>query len=225
LSALALFGYAAGFSIAYVRLPAATGSLLLFSAVQATMIGYGIYSGERLVKLQVIGIVFAFAGLVGLLLPGLSTPPLLSALFMLGAGIAWGVYSLHGRGVEDPVGATAGNFLRAVPFAVLFNILLLREMTFDSIGFGFAVASGLLTSGIGYVLWYYVVPELKAIHAAIVQLSVPVIAALGGVVFLSEFLSLHLILTSIAILGGIGLVILEKEKSHTAKKSESFDLE
>ncbi|MEJ2696298.1 MAG: DMT family transporter [Candidatus Sulfobium sp.] len=210
LSAFALFVYAAGFSFAYVRLPAATGALLLFGAVQATMIGYGVWTGERLVRLQLVGLILAFGGLVGLLLPGLSAPPLYNAILMLAAGVAWGVYSLRGKGAGDSTGVTAGNFLRAVPVAATLSIFTFRGASLDFSGFWYAVSSGAVASGIGYAIWYTALPALKATHAAIVQLSVPVMAALGGVVFLGESITLRLVLASAAILGGITLVILEK---------------
>jgi len=211
LSALALFSYAAGFSFAYVSLPAATGALLLFGAVQATMIGHGIWAGERFQKLQIVGLLFAVGGLVGLLLPGLSAPPLYGSLLMLGAGAAWGVYSLRGKGAGDPTQVTAGNFLRAVPMAAALSVVMLHSNSLDSAGIGLAVASGALASGVGYAIWYTALPVLKATHAATVQLSVPVIAALGGIAFLGETVTLRLILSSAAILGGIALVILEKK--------------
>jgi drug/metabolite transporter (DMT)-like permease len=213
-SALALFAYAAGFSFAYVSLPAATGALLLFGAVQATMIGHGIWAGERLLKLQLAGLALALAGLAGLLLPGLSAPPVIGSLLMLGAGVAWGVYSLRGRGAGDPIGVTAGNFLRAVPVAAALSVSMVDRASLDSTGILYAVASGALASGIGYAIWYTALPALKAAKAATVQLSVPVIAAVGGIVFLGEPLTLRLVLSSMAILGGIALVILEKQHAN-----------
>ncbi len=211
LSAFALFVYAAGFSFAYVNLPAATGALLLFGAVQATMIGYGVWVGERLRSLQLVGLMLAFGGLVGLLLPGLSAPPLYSSVLMLGAGVAWGIYSLRGKGAGDPTKVTAGNFLRAVPIAAALSVLMLNDTSLDIAGFWYAVSSGALASGIGYAIWYTALPALKATNAATIQLSVPVIAALGGIVFLGEAITLRLVLASVAILGGIALVILEKQ--------------
>jgi drug/metabolite transporter (DMT)-like permease len=211
-SALALFAYAAGFSFAYVSLPAATGALLLFGAVQSTMIGHALWMGERLRKLQLVGLVLAIGGLVTLLLPGLSAPPLLGSLLMLGAGIAWGIYSLRGKGAGDPIKVTAGNFLRAVPIAAVLSLLMVDRMALDSAGFGYAVLSGALASGLGYAIWYAALPALKATSAATVQLSVPVIAALGGALFLGESVTLRLVTASLAILGGIALVILEKAK-------------
>jgi len=213
LSAFALFVYAAGFSFAYVSLPASTGALLLFGAVQVTMIGHGIRTGERLLKLQMAGLVIALAGLVGLLLPGLSAPPMFGSILMLVAGAAWGIYSLRGRGAGDPLRVTSGNFIRAVPFAAVLSVLMAGRTSLDSAGFCYAIASGALTSGIGYSIWYTVLPALKAAKAATVQLSVPVIAGLGGVLLLGEPITLRLILASLAILGGIALVIFEKQRA------------
>jgi len=210
LSAFALFVYAAGFSFAYVSLPAATGALLLFGAVQTTMIGHGIWAGERLLRLQLIGLLLALGGLVGLLMPGLSAPPLYGSALMLCAGVAWGVYSLRGKGAGDPTKVTSGNFLRAVPITAALSILMLNGTSLDNAGFWYAVLSGALASGIGYAIWYTVLPGLKATSAATVQLSVPVIAAAGGVVFLAEPLTMRLILASVAILSGIALVIHER---------------
>jgi drug/metabolite transporter (DMT)-like permease len=217
LSALALFVYAAGFSYAYVSLPAATGALLLFGAVQATMICHGLWSVERLMKPQIIGLILALGGLVGLLLPGLTAPPLIGTLLMLLAGVAWGVYSLRGKGAGDPTRVTAGNFLRAVPIAAVLSLFMLNGASLDTAGFWYAVASGALASGIGYAIWYTALPALKATHAATVQLSVPVIAAIGGIIFLGEPISLRLALASAAILGGIALVIAEKRHGNGAR--------
>jgi len=217
LSAFALFVYAALLSYAYASLSTAMGALLLFGAVQATMIGHGIRAGERLLKLQLVGLVLAFAGLVGLLLPGLSAPPVSGSLLMLGSGVAWGVYSLRGKGAGDPTRVTAGNFLRAVPIAVVLSALMYDQTSLDSAGFWYAVASGALTSGIGYAIWYTALPALQATKAATVQLTVPVIAAAGGTVFLGEPLTLRLVLSSIAILGGIAMVILEKQHAHRSR--------
>ena len=194
-----------------MSLPAATGALLLFGAVQVTMIGHGLLVGERLLRLQLVGLMLAFGGLIVLLLPGLSAPPLYGSILMLGAGVAWGIYSLRGKGAGDPTKVTAGNFLRAVPIAAALSLLMLNGATLDPAGFWYAVASGALASGIGYAIWYTALPALKATNAATVQLSVPVIAALGGVVFLGEPISLRLASASVAILGGIALVILEKQ--------------
>ena len=208
-SALALFAYAAGFSFAYASLPAATGALLLFGAVQVTMVGHGLWRGERLRGWQLAGFVLASAGLVGLLLPGLSAPPLQGALLMLGAGVAWGVYSLRGKGAGDATRVTAGNFLRTLPIALLLLPWLARHMVLDPAGVLSALASGALASGIGYAIWYAALPSLRATTAATVQLGVPVLAAIGGVVLLAEPVSLRLGLASVAVLGGIALVVTQ----------------
>jgi drug/metabolite transporter (DMT)-like permease len=211
LSALALFAYAAGFSFAYISLPAATGALLLFGAVQATMIGVGLWRGERLRGRQWLGVLLALGGLIGLMLPGLTAPPLFGAVLMLGAGVAWGIYSLRGKGASDPTRVTAGNFLRTVPITLALSLLMLNHIKLDQIGVGYALLSGALASGLGYALWYSVLPALKTTHAATVQLSVPVLATLGGLVFLGEALNGRMVMASITILGGIALVILEKK--------------
>ncbi|MCF8070703.1 MAG: DMT family transporter [Desulfobacterales bacterium] len=211
LSALSLFAYAAGFSFAYVSLPAGTGALLLFGAVQATMICYGIWSGERLSKLQVLGLILAFVGVFVLLLPGISAPPLYGSILMLVAGVSWGIYSLRGKGKGDPIQITGGNFLRAVPITLILSILMLRHISINNLGVWYAVLSGALASGMGYAIWYTVLPALKSTIAATVQLSVPVIAALGGIVFLNETITLRLLLASVTILGGIALVVLRKK--------------
>ena len=216
-SALALFIYAAGFSFAYMSLTAATGALLLFGAVQVTMIGYGLWAGERMHKQQLIGFALAFGGLVGLLLPGLSAPPMLGSVLMLVAGMAWGVYSIRGKSAEgkaagDPTRVTAGNFMRASLLALLLSVVLSSDIKTDTAGVWYAVASGAITSGLGYAIWYSVVPALKAANAATVQLSVPVIAALGGIMVLGESITLRFALASLAILGGIALVILSKSQ-------------
>ena len=212
LSALALFAYAAGFSFAYVSLSAATGALLLFGAVQATMIGHGIWNGERQTPWQIVGLLLALGGLTGLLLPGLTAPPLLGSALMVIAGIAWGVYSLRGRGAGDPTRVTAGNFVRSVPLAALLALLPLARTEWDAAGASYAVASGAIASGLGYSVWYSVLPALRAVTAATVQLSVPVIAALGGIVFLGETLTARLALASVATLGGIAMVILNRPR-------------
>ncbi|MGB7479028.1 MAG: DMT family transporter [Burkholderiaceae bacterium] len=212
LSGLALFVYAAAFSFAYVSLPVASGALILFGAVQATMIGYGLWRGERLSLRQTLGLLLAAGGVVALMLPGWSPPPLQGALLMALAGVGWGVYSLRAAGIADPLAATAGNFARAAPFVLLLNLVLLPSASLDGIGVAYGLASGALASGLGYVVWYAVLRELTATSAATVQLSVPVLAAFGGILFLGEAISLHLIATSAAILGGIALVTLKTRR-------------
>ncbi len=215
LSACALFAYAACFSYAYVSMSAATGALLLFGSVQASMMGYALVQGERLSKLQTLGFACALAGLVVLMLPGLVAPSLLSALLMVSAGLAWSVYTVQGkrtahRGAANPSQVTAGNFMRTVPLALLLNALMWRHLSWDATGLMLAAVSGALASGLGYVLWYQALPALKATQAATAQLSVPVIAALGGVLLLGESLTLTMLLASTAILGGMALLILNK---------------
>ena len=208
-SALALFAYAAAFSFAYISLSAGTGALLLFGAVQATMILWGLRTGERMRTRQWLGLALAVGGLVALLFPGLSAPPIDGALVMICAGIAWGFYSLRGKGAGDPVTTTAGNFLRAVVFAAGLSMVLLPWVKLDLAGAGYAILSGAIASGVGYVIWYSVLPELKAVSAATVQLSVPVLAAAGGILFLGESITLRFLLASLAVLGGIALVVTE----------------
>jgi drug/metabolite transporter (DMT)-like permease len=211
-SALALFAYAAGFSFAYVSLSAATGALLLFGAVQATMIGVGLRRGERLRGAQVIGLTLALGGLCGLLLPGLSAPPLGAAALMLAAGVSWGIYSLRGQGAGDSTRVTAGNFLRAAPIALASGLVWPGAARVDEAGALYAVASGALASGLGYAIWYAALPGLQSTTAAVVQLCVPVIATLGGAALLGEPITLRLVLAASAILGGIALVVLGPQR-------------
>jgi drug/metabolite transporter (DMT)-like permease len=209
-SALALFVYAAAFSFAYIDLPVGTGALLLFGAVQASMILWGFREGERLDAIQVVGFVAAVIGLVVLVFPGLSAPPLGGSTLMLGAGVAWGVYSLRGKGVQNPASVTAGNFVRAIPFSAVVWLISLRWTQVDSAGITFAVISGAIASGLGYVIWYSALPGLKATSAATIQLSVPVLAAAGGILLLGEPITLRYLFASVAVLGGIALVIWER---------------
>ncbi len=211
LSAFALFAYAAGFSFAYISLPAATGALLLFGAVQATMVGYGLWTGERLHRRQTTGLICAFGGLVSLLSPGLSAPPLQGSILMLGAGVSWGIYSLRGRNAGDPLMATTGNFCRAIFFTTVLSLVLLPRVSLDSSGIGAAIVSGVLASGVGYAIWYTALRGLNSTRAATVQLSVPFIAAVGGLVFLGEPVTLRLLIAATAILGGITMVIIDKQ--------------
>lgn len=212
-SALALFGYAAGFSFAYVDLDAGTGALILFGAVQASMIGYGWLQGERLRPLQILGLLLAIGGLLFLLLPGAHAPQPKAAAMMVLAGVAWAFYSLLGRGSTDPLAATAGNFLRSLPALLPLAALYYAHLSWDGVGALYAVLSGALASGIGYAIWYAALPHLKAMQAASVQLSVPIIAAIAGSLLLGEQLSLHLLTASVAVLGGIALILLIKAKA------------
>lgn len=212
ISAFALFTYAAAFSFAYLTLAAGTGALLLFAAVQVTMIAWGFHRGERLGILQWIGLVFALAGLLVLFFPGISAPPPAGAILMLCAGVAWGVYSLRGKSSDDPVGATTGNFLRAVPLTSLLSLTFLAIARLDRAGAEYAIASGAITSGVGYVIWYAALRGLKAMSAATVQLSVPVLAAAGGILFLGEPATWRFVISAVAILGGIALVLVKSRE-------------
>lgn len=218
--AVALFVYAAGFSFAYLQLDAGVGALLLFGAVQLGMLLYGLWRGERLGPWASLGLLLALAGLVALLLPGANAPAPGSAALMLLAGLAWAVYSLLGRGSADPLAATAGNFLRAVPLALLLGLLLLAQSEPDPQGLAYALLSGALTSGLGYAVWYSALRGLGALQAATVQLSVPILAALAGALLLGEALTLRLSLAGLAVLGGIALV-LSAERVAPAVRQEA----
>ena len=225
-SALALFAYAAAFSFAYVSLSAGTGALLLFGAVQATMILWGLRRGERLRVRQVAGLALALTGLVALLFPGLSAPSLSGSILMLGAGMAWGIYSVRGKAASDPIAATTGNFLRSVPLAAVLSIALLPWAHIDRAGVGYAVLSGAIASGLGYAIWYTALSDsmpvrLGSASAATVQLSVPVLAATGGILLLGEPITVRYLVTSIAVLGGIALVVIEKNHSGKANNTIS----
>ena len=217
LAALMLFSYAAFFSFAYRELSAATGALLLFGAVQMTMMGFGFFSGERLGAAKLAGLALALGGLVTLLLPGLAAPPLQGAAFMIAAGASWGVYSILGKGLGEPTAATGGNFMRAVPFAAALGLAAMNHSSvdlpsFDLNGALYAVLSGAITSGLGYALWYAALPALSSTSAAIIQLSVPAIAALGGALLLSETVTTRLLIASAAILGGIAITTAGKRR-------------
>ncbi|MDR7949534.1 DMT family transporter [Achromobacter aegrifaciens] len=210
--ALALLAYAVAFAYAYTQIPAGTGALLLFASIQISMILYGFFIGERLSITQGLGIGLAVAGLVILMLPSVSAPPLFHALLMIAAGVAWGAYSLLGRSARDAASATAGNFIRATPVALLLFLLhgLSSRVGYDAAGVAYAVASGAVTSGLGYVFWYAALKGLKVTHAATVQLSVPVLTAFGGTLFLDEPVTGILVTASVLILLGIALVVLVK---------------
>ena len=220
-SAVALFVYAACFSLAYVTLDTGTGALVLFGAVQATMIGWGVARGERPGARQLLGLTAALAGLVSLVAAGVSAPPLAAGLAMLAAGTAWGVYSLRGRGASRPVGATAGNFLRAAPLSIA--VVAMAPL----VGFPWhatprgailATVSGAVTSGLGYVVWYAALRGLAATTAGIVQLAVPALAALGGVVFMGERPTLRLVASGGLILGGVALAVYRGRAGKAGKR-------
>ncbi len=222
--ALMLFVYMLGFSLAYRSLTAATGALLLFGAVQLTMFARAVQAGERFGPRRWVGVALAVGGLVWLLLPGVSAPDLAGAVGMVIAGVAWGAYSLLGRGSRDPLADTAGNFLRATPLALL-TLLFLPAATGEALqagttGLGLAVVSGALASGLGYAVWYAALRGLDAGRAATVQLSVPVIAALGGVALLAEPLTSRLVVAGVVTLGGVWLA-LARERRNTSTGAHS----
>lgn len=213
LAATMLFAYVAFFSFAYLSVSAATGALILFGAVQLTMFAAGLRAGEQFAPLAWLGLALALAGLLYLVSPGLAAPTPLGAVLMSAAGVAWGVYSLRGRGVANPLAATAANFLRAAPMALVLSLLLHSRFHAAPAGIALAMASGALTSGIGYVIWYAALKGLSAMRAATVQLSVPPIAAFGAAVFLSEAISMRLVYASVAILGGIALALASRTQA------------
>lgn len=215
IAAAMLFAYVAFFSFAYLNLSTGIGALILFGAVQLTMLSAGLVGGERFAPAAWGGMALAAGGFFYLVSPGLTTPNPMGAVLMTLAGVAWGIYSLRGRGVVDPVATTASNFTRAVPFALALSLLTLQDAHLDEVGVGLAVVSGALTSGIGYVMWYAALRGLTAMRAASVQLSVPPIAAIGGAIALSEPITARLLISSIAILGGIAAVLATRARSAT----------
>lgn len=210
LSAFLLFAYAICFSFAYISLTAGTGALILFGCVQLTMIATALSRGERPRMLEWIGLAAALGGLVYLVFPGLSSPPPVSSALMAAAGIAWGFYTLRGKGSGDPLADTTGNFIRAVPMVILISIPIISQMHLSGRGLLLAVLSGAVASGVGYTIWYAALKDLTATRAAIVQLAVPVIAAIGGVLFLAETATMRLWVAGALVLGGIALTILGK---------------
>lgn len=212
-SAVWLYLYAIAFSFAYVDLDAGIGALILFAAVQTTMIVGGILSGERPRAVQWIGVALAFAGLGYLVSPGLTAPPLIGSALMALAGIAWGLYSLRGRGIQNPTVVTAGNFVRTVPLVLCTAAFFIPSLSLSPRGILWAVLSGSLASGVGYVIWYAALRGLSATQAATVQLAVPVLAAIGGVVLLSEEVSFRLVVSGVIILGGVALAVSTRERT------------
>jgi drug/metabolite transporter (DMT)-like permease len=212
-SALMLFLYAIGFSYAYIDLDAGTGALILFGFVQGTMIAMAIAAGNRPQAVEWLGWLVATAGLVWLLLPGAAAPSIGGAALMAIAGIAWGVYSIRGKVESDALGATAANFARSVPIVLIIFVVGLDQLFLTPRGVLLALISGALTSGIGYVIWYAALNYLSSIQAALVQLSVPAIAAAGGIMLLAEPLSLRLVVAGTLILGGISLALVGKKFS------------
>jgi drug/metabolite transporter (DMT)-like permease len=210
LPAAMLFGYMVSFSFAYVSLSAGTGALILFGAVQATMIVWAVRSGERLTALSWTGLGLAVIGLIWLVAPGLAAPDAVGAMLMAASGIAWGVYTLLGRRQSEPVQRTTRNFLLATPLALAVSLVMAGTRDWNLSGVSLAAASGGITSGLGYVVWYTAVPRLTATQAATVQLTVPAIAAALGVLLLSETVTTRLVLASVAVLGGVGIVIAQR---------------
>lgn len=209
-SAVALVVYMVFFSFAYISLQAGTGALILFGTVQLTMLGFAILGGERLTLLAWAGTLLAVGGLVYLVLPGLRAPDPLGAVLMAIAGVGWGVYSLLGRSMGAPLAATASNFLYALPLTILLSLFFVSDFQVSPSGVLYAGLSGAIASGCGYAIWYAALAGLTASRAAIIQLSVPVIAAFGGVLFLSEDISLRLVIASAVTLGGVALVLTQR---------------
>ncbi|WP_394180203.1 DMT family transporter [Marinomonas posidonica] len=213
-SATALFVYAVGFSYAYITLSTGVGALILFAAVQLTLIGFAIYFGQTLGRLEWFGLVLAFSGFVYLVLPTLTSPSLTGFVLMTLAGVAWGLYTWRGKNSRFPLFATASNFVRTLPMLVILLVLvnLFGVLQSRVDGILLAVLSGAVMSGLGYALWYAVLPLISASMAAVLQLLVPIIATFGGVVFAAENISLHLVSASAIVLGGVLLVILGRKK-------------
>lgn len=224
---LALFGYAIMFSFAYLSLNAGTGALILFAAVQITMLGLGIASGERPRTSEWIGLILAFGGLVYLVLPGLTAPSPVGVALMTGSGAAWGYYSMAAKGVRFPIAVTAGNFIRATPMAAvtLLVIWATGRLHASWAGLVLAAISGAFTSGLGYAIWYRTLKNLRTSRAAIVQLTVPVLAALAGVLFLGEKLAWRLIVASMAILGGVALALLGKTTTASSAGAQGLNVD
>lgn len=207
-ASIALFIYALTFSFAYVTLDTATGALILFGSVQIAMILMSIFSGNRLHISEWFGMAIAFTGFVYLILPGVTTPSVIGFLLMTVSGIAWGIYTLKGRGSKNPIMDTAFNFLRTMPFVIILAIVTFKYAHYSSEGILLAVLSGSIASGIGYMIWYSALSGLSVNQAAVLQLLVPVIAAVGGIIFVSESISFRLTVSSAMILGGILMVVL-----------------
>ena len=205
-----LFLYATTFSYAYISLDTGTGALILFGSVQITMILLSLISGTRLHSTEWAGVIIAFSGFTYLILPGVTAPSVTGFILMTVAGIAWGIYTLKGRGSRNPLMDTAYNFLRTTPFVALLTISTFNNMHYSSEGIILALLSGGITSGIGYTIWYTALGGLSSTQAAVVQLSVPVIAALGGVIFVTEAITIRLTISAAMVLGGISIVILGK---------------
>lgn len=208
-SGMALYAYAAAFSAAYTQLSAGTGALLLFGTVQATMISFTLIQGEKITPIQIVGYLLALIGLIYLVLPGVSAPPITSSLLMVIAGVAWAIYTLRGKQAGDPTLVTSQNFMYAAAIAIVVSAVCFKWINVPTQGILYALISGAITSGIGYAMWYAALPHLKGSTAATVQLSVPVLAAFVGIALMNELLSLRLIMATFAIISGISCVILQ----------------
>ena len=207
-ASLMLFVYAVAFSFAYISLDTGTGALILFGSVQITMILLSLVSGNRLHLSEWVGVIIAFTGFVYLVLPEVTSPSVMGFLLMIAAGIAWGMYTLKGRGSAHPLKDTAYNFLRTIPLVIILLVITIQDAHYSAAGVLLAVLSGGIASGIGYTIWYIALGGLSTTQAAVVQLSVPVIAAFGGVLFVSEAITARLTLSASMVLGGILLVVL-----------------
>jgi drug/metabolite transporter (DMT)-like permease len=206
-----LFLYAITFSFAYISLDTGTGALILFAAVQITMITYALITGKKMNLKEWLGVLMAFAGFIYLVFPGVTAPSLNGLLLMTLSGIGWGIYTLRGKGSANALQVNAYNFLRTLPLVGIMFLFSLKQIQVTNEGIILAILSGAVTSGVGYTIWYVALRGLTAVQASVVQLLVPVIAAAGGVIFLSEILNLRLILAAVLILGGIGLVVVAKK--------------
>ncbi|MBX3293903.1 MAG: DMT family transporter [Acidobacteria bacterium] len=213
-SALLLFAYAICFSLAYLGLTAATGALILFGSVQLTMIAVSLVRGERPGVLEWTGLAAAVGGLVYLVIPGLESPPLASSLLMAAAGAAWGGYTLRGKGDGDPLSETTGNFIRSLPFVLLTVPFFLAELRITGAGVFLAVLSGAIASGVGYAIWYTALQSLTSTRAAVLQLSVPVIAGVLAFILLDEQMTLRLLFAALLILGGIAITIAGRKQTN-----------
>lgn len=212
-SAFALVTYAVPFAVAYTGMSAATGALILFGTVQVTMIAGALWSGERPRLLQWVGLLAALGGLLFLIAPGLAGPPVGAAILMVVAGVSWGIFTLRGRGTADPLADMTRNFIQAVPLALVLGLLTLSQLHGDRVGIALAVASGAVASGLGYVAWYSALGGLTATRAAVAQLSVPVLAAAGGMALLGEPITIRWAVSSALILGGIALVLRIRDRA------------
>ncbi len=218
-AAAMLFVYMVFFSFAYLSLSAGTGALILFGAVQLTMFISALRQGEAFPPVAWGGLVLAIVGLIYLVSPGVTAPDPLGAVLMGVAGVAWGFYSLLGRAATDPLAATARNFLYCVPPVLVVSLVFIGDFHGSGAGLALAIASGAIASGCGYVVWYAALPGLSATRAATVQLSVPVIAAFGGVLLLSEAITWRLMLASAATLGGVAIVLARRSTPASGKRS------